>query len=784
VEQLNVFGFTALMSLFAYIWLFVCLQVSTPNEVTITEGVLTFAFFPAMVLFAYHQDIQWRPCRRSREKPENAPLTASPVAGVLAKADSSARRVRRESEVDGFARRERAFSQRHETHFSANLSATDGHVAHTPALHGGALGALVRRNTSRSGWNSILRHESTREHGHEIISGTPRRSLVGTPRGSSPRTHELQALMRTLSHIRDVDHHHRTVYGALERVPTRGDAEPSGAAPSGLRYRMEAVRGLTGQRRLVRNDTAENRVMEQARQEVVGKEGAAQQSEDVHVAFKDDEVSVISFLQPVFNTSAEWPHAYATVVRRGFLAGAVTVTWQTVDRSSPRTAKLFSPSSGILEFEPGQGSATLKVPLTAEREGDPSPILVALTAVHGEHTLLTRANRAKIKLVPKRAPNVMQPMSGSLQFAQAAVTCSEHVGQLVIEVVRVDGSDGMLELDYRTADGTGLANVDYEPLVGTIVFGPGEVTKILTVPIKSSTIVEHDVTFSLELVHSAHALLLTPEAMGVGPLDVCEITILDEATWKMRVDETLEKVRRVIAQDFYATDSWAEQFKNAIVLSGGVNEETGAAEDPTVFDSVAHIISFFWKVLFACVPPSSYCGGWAAFGASLFFIALCTAFVSEFASNFGCVLGLPDAITAISIVALGTSLPDTFASKILITNDPTADNAVGNVTGSNSVNVFLGLGIPWIIGSFYHRFAPSGAGTFYVPADGLSFAVALFAAFAVLTLCLLMGRRAFLGGEVGGSKSVAYLSAGFLFLLWVIYVVLASLNAVGLLPAL
>jgi Ca2+/Na+ antiporter len=41
---------------------------------------------------------------------------------------------------------------------------------------------------------------------------------------------------------------------------------------------------------------------------------------------------------------------------------------------------------------------------------------------------------------------------------------------------------------------------------------------------------------------------------------------------------------------------------------------------------------------------------------------------------------------------MGTSLPDTFASKIAAKNEKTADNAIGNITGSNSVNVFLGLG--------------------------------------------------------------------------------------------
>ena len=50
---------------------------------------------------------------------------------------------------------------------------------------------------------------------------------------------------------------------------------------------------------------------------------------------------------------------------------------------------------------------------------------------------------------------------------------------------------------------------------------------------------------------------------------------------------------------------------------------------------------------------------------------------------------------------MGTSLPDTFASMIAAQKELTADNAIGNVTGSNSVNVFLGLGLPWVFASIY-----------------------------------------------------------------------------------
>ena len=48
-------------------------------------------------------------------------------------------------------------------------------------------------------------------------------------------------------------------------------------------------------------------------------------------------------------------------------------------------------------------------------------------------------------------------------------------------------------------------------------------------------------------------------------------------------------------------------------------------------------------------------------------------------------------------------LADTFASKVAAIQDSTADNSVGNVTGSNAVNVFLGIGIAWSIAAFYHK---------------------------------------------------------------------------------
>lgn len=53
IKHLRVFFVTATWSVFAYVWLYLILDVISPNIVDIWEGVLTFMFFPATVATAY-----------------------------------------------------------------------------------------------------------------------------------------------------------------------------------------------------------------------------------------------------------------------------------------------------------------------------------------------------------------------------------------------------------------------------------------------------------------------------------------------------------------------------------------------------------------------------------------------------------------------------------------------------------------------------------------------------------------------------------------------------------
>jgi solute carrier family 8 (sodium/calcium exchanger) len=142
--------------------------------------------------------------------------------------------------------------------------------------------------------------------------------------------------------------------------------------------------------------------------------------------------------------------------------------------------------------------------------------------------------------------------------------------------------------------------------------------------------------------------------------------------------------------------TWKKQFIFACKLHPTKNDE-GEIEDISFAEGFLHFATIGWKLAFSIIPPPHYHGGWSCFISSLAMIGVVTYIVGEFANLFGCVLGIPPAITAITFVALGTSLPDTFASMVAASQEKYADSAVGNVTGSNSVNVFLGLGLPWVI---------------------------------------------------------------------------------------
>jgi Ca2+/Na+ antiporter len=235
---------------------------------------------------------------------------------------------------------------------------------------------------------------------------------------------------------------------------------------------------------------------------------------------------------------------------------------------------------------------------------------------------------------------------------------------------------------------------------------------------------------------------------------------------------------------------WRRQIFDSLVPYGALDELSGELAPPAWDDYVLHAFAFPWKVLCALAcPPVSLLGGLVTFLTTLALVGLVTTVISDLASVLGCVLGVPDSVTAITLVAVGTSIPDTFASRIAAINEPTADSSITNVTGSNSVNVFLGLGMPWLFASLYWKVAgptddwvsryadvaarmPEGSAEYVLYGGDLGFSVQLFFIVSLIGMAILLARRNLLGAELGGPPLAKWASAITFFVLWVVYLVI------------
>ena len=64
IDDVNVFAITAIFSILAYLWMFIVLSVWTPEEVTLTEAIITLSLTVFLILFAYVADT----CRQRSRK--------------------------------------------------------------------------------------------------------------------------------------------------------------------------------------------------------------------------------------------------------------------------------------------------------------------------------------------------------------------------------------------------------------------------------------------------------------------------------------------------------------------------------------------------------------------------------------------------------------------------------------------------------------------------------------------------------------------------------------------
>lgn len=664
VEAVMVFRLTAIWSVFAYLWLILIVDVTSPGKVTITEGVMTFCFLPILVINAFIVDKYESAVRHKRALERPPQNTARSSKGSAGSGDS----------------------RTYHSYISNSGS--------IPSFQDGEF-PLERRGGYRGDGVRML------------VAGRSKHMHRGTPHDEEQNK-------------KGVD----TVFFA---------------APCFIVSYQESGIGLT-----------------------VVREGS-----QLHREVRVDYACLDVFgLQHV-----------GTTTTLASSTGTITFAPNEAEKNIPLVLNFVS---GSPQKKSGYFKVALSEPRYADESKEQAPQNPQIGLGQQSSTyVLIRERHSTIK-------------GGVLTFGtdSVAVEVGSLAKKVIIPIFRVASvSSTPLKCHYRTARLSAVPGYDYEETEGDIEFTEGQGFASLTLTILPKRLGEKSDAFQVTLENLEGGGAFCTLTDGGGDCNILTIQIANENR-KWRADTaTYFAVDTCINVDYVyeVANAWVEQLVAACFCNGS----SEAQKEATVGDWTMHLTVIPWKLFYAltCPPPVS---SWFCFCCSLLHIGLITAAVCDLAELFGCVLKIEDSVTALTFVALGTSLPDLFASRTAAQQDETADASIVNVTGSNSVNVFLGVGLSWTLGAIYwkteggstkwmNRFGNTeySPGDFVVNRDNLTFSVTIFLMAAVTALILLTVRRAAFGGELGGPEGAKISSAMLLVSLWLWYVSLSVWNSGG-----
>merc|ERR1719365_429248 len=732
IKHLRVFFITATWSVFAYVWLYLILGAISYGRVEIWEGVVTFLFFPATVYTAFVADrrLFFYKYFDKKYREQRGVIVQSEKGDIENRASEKFREFDDLEDMD-------------------------------PAL------AEFERNR-REYINAMKR----------IRLENPNISLI-----------DLETKAR-------------------EEVMSKGPK-------SRAYYRAQATRKLAGKED-AKKAMAKTLAAEAEAEKAEAEAAAAEEAEEK----KDDGVTRIMFDPPHYTVMESVGTFEVTIVREGNdLNTTVQVDYKTEDGTASSDGDYIE-ASGTLTFGPGetQKMVTLEVldddvfeddehfyiRISNLRRKDGMPISeIDVADEAGKHS-----KQPSIQLGTPHMATIMildDDHGGIFGFEDSEAEIVESVGVYELKVQRISGARGKVAIPFSTEDGSAKAGSHYESVEGELLFENEETEKIIELPITDEESYEKSLIMYVNIgeprqiaegkegegvdysvLDAKDPETLTEEEkialLGrpcLGTNTKIQIRIKESKEFKNSVDKIMQKANNSM---MVGSSSWLEQFTDAFVVQAADEDEEeeegegdGEEKMPSCGDYIMHFLTLPWKLIFAFIPPTAIYAGYPTFVVSISAVGVCTAVIGDMAGHLGCFIYLKDCVNAIAFVALGTSVPDTFASKTAAIEDETADASVGNVTGSNAVNVFLGIGIAWSMAAVYSNY---NGHHFMVPVGSLGFSVTVFCIEALLAIIILLLRRnPAVGGELGGPKAVKTVTSGCFVFFWVFYVLISALEA-------
>jgi hypothetical protein len=280
-------------------------------------------------------------------------------------------------------------------------------------------------------------------------------------------------------------------------------------------------------------------------------------------------------------------------------AGNVSVHYE-VKPGTAQPGLDYTPTSGTLTFGPGEVSKPIFVPIIDDTLNEPDETaLVELSKPTGGATL--GATSTALLTIHDNDP------LPSLRVNDLTVTEGDSGTKFALFTVVLSAASGKtVQVNYATADGTATAGPDYLAESGTLVFAPGQTTKIVAVPVVGDTLSEPTEFFYLKLTQPSNATIADDSgACGIIDNDLGGKIVFHSASYSVvenqkfvtvqvdRVGGAASGVTVHVATSDGTAKAGSDYKATSQTLSFGAGETSKTFQIPIVDDKVAESAETF-----------------------------------------------------------------------------------------------------------------------------------------------------------------------------------------------
>ena len=209
-------------------------------------------------------------------------------------------------------------------------------------------------------------------------------------------------------------------------------------------------------------------------------------------------------------------------------------------------------------------------------------------------------------------------------------------------------------------------------------------------------------------------------------------------------------------------DLWIHQFKLLINLKHLVGSGPATC--------VLNIITWPWRLLSALIPPPSLLCGTVSIIMTSGTIYAIISLVHDITVHLGCFLLLKDSIIGFVFISACLNLPHLVAAKVAAVEEETANLPLICLLTGKCLVISVGIGLPWRLVNLI-SYLKHGE-DIRIPVDVRNLRkFILFVILGPLIVLILLLRRCFAGGELGGKTVFKVITTIIFWVFWLVLVI-------------